>query len=179
VFNANLKLFSVIDFEMMLNAAGQVSTKTAVSSVRINNFVDASDFFRVAVEVSMFVLMVMHTFKELKTARAVGVGAYFNFWNSIDAARQILFYSCVVSYVVLMSDPIRTHPQNVLQMCNGGQWMNFPKLAKMENDYVFNSSLCLLVSTLLIFKFLTPFPKVWRDMNLIWCFKVLTTACLM
>jgi hypothetical protein len=45
-------------------------------------------------------------------------------------------------------------------MCNGGEWQNFPKVAKLEDDYVFVAALTLLVSTLLIFKFLTPFPKI-------------------
>jgi hypothetical protein len=161
----------------MLNAAGQVSTKTAVSSVRINNFVDFTDFVRLTIEVTMLVLMFKHTFKEIKTARSVGVVTYLNFWNSIDTARQLLFYSCAISYVILMLDPMRMHPEKVENMCNGGGWINFPKLAKMEEDYVFNSSLCLLVSTLLIFKFLTPFPKVWPDVPLIWQFNVLITSC--
>ena len=78
----------------------------------------------------------------------------------MDAARQALFYYCVVMYIVILTDPIRENPQTVEAMCEGtGPWVNLPKLAKLEDDYVFASMLCLLSSTLLIFKFLTPFPK--------------------
>jgi hypothetical protein len=160
VFNANLKLFAVMDFQVMFNAAGQVSTKKIVSSVRINTMVDFVDYIRVAMEVLLAVLMVMHTRAEIKTARTVGFSSYLNFWNSIDAARQLLFYACMVSYIVLLMDPLRQHPERVEGMCNGENWINFPRLAKLEEDYVFNSALTLLLSTLLIFKFLTPFPKV-------------------
>jgi len=74
--------------------------------------------------------------------------------------RRILFYYCVVLYLQLLNDPIRLHPEAVEDMCLGtGEWMNFPKLAKLEEKYIFYSALCLLISTLLIFKFLTPFPK--------------------
>jgi hypothetical protein len=159
VFNANLKLFAVMDFQVMFNAAGEVSTEKIVSSVRINHMVDFVDYIRVFMEVLLVVLMVMHSREEFKTAQKVGFANYLNFWNAIDAARQAIFYSCTVAYVVLMSDPLRQHPERVEGMCNGENWINFPRLAKMEEDYVFNSSMCLLLSTLLIFKFLTPFPK--------------------
>jgi len=164
VFNANLKLFATIDFQVMLNAAGAVETKKAVSSVRINQFVGAADYIRVCLELILIGLMVQHTRKEVLTARVVGIASYLNFWNLIDAARQVLFYVCMVMYVVVLFDPLRMNPDKVEDMCNGGHWVNFPKLAKLEEDFVFNSALCLLMSTLLIFKFLTPFPKV----NFVW-----------
>ena len=71
----------------------------------------------------------------------------------------MLFYYALGLYVQTQLDPIRLFPERVLSMCEGGHWMNFPALAKLEKDYVFLSAPCLLVSTLLIFKFLTPFPK--------------------
>jgi len=149
----------VIDFQVFLDAAGRVSTKKKVSSVRINNFVDFVDYIRCGMEVLLVCLMLQHTRKEMKTARQVGVISYLNFWNVLDAARQGFFYVCVVMYVILMADPLRNHPEKVKDMCDGGHWVNFPRLAKAEEDYVFNSALCLLMSTMLIFKFLTPFPK--------------------
>jgi hypothetical protein len=154
----------------MFNAAGEVSTEKIVSSVRINHMVDFVDYIRVVMEVLLVVLMVMHTREELQTARRVGYANYMNFWNAIDTARQLIFYACMVSYVILMTDPLRQHPERVEGMCNGENWINFPRLAKMEEDYVFNSSMCLLLSTLLIFKFLTPFPKVTCGNRMIACF---------
>ena len=47
----------------------------------------------------------------------------------------------------------------MLKSKDRGEWVNLPKLAKIESDYSFNSSVFLLISTLLIFKYLTPFPK--------------------
>ena len=137
----------------------QVETLATLSSVRVNNYVDFADYVRLGVECCLVLVMLMHTRKEVAAARLIGVRTYFNFWNSVDAARQALFYYCLLSYIVLMNDPIRQDPALVADMCEGGKWMNFPKLAKLETDYVFSSAICLLISTLLIFKFLTPFPK--------------------
>lgn len=79
----------------------------------------------------------------------------------MDFFRQLLFYYCMISYAMLMVDPIRRNPQDVVDMCGGeGEWINFLRLARLETEYVFISALFLLFSTLLIFKFLTPFPKV-------------------
>ena len=63
--------------------------------------------------------------------------------------------------MTILNDEIRSNSSDVEHMCDGSseEWVNFPKLAKLEEDYVFASSMGLLLSTLLIFKFLTPFPK--------------------
>jgi hypothetical protein len=159
-FNANLKLFAVVQFEATINAAGDVRTKTVLRSVRVNQFVNGRDFARVALESVVVFLMFLHTIQEVKTLQDVGLRAYANFWNVVDAARQFMFYYSIVAYATVMSDVVRRQPEVVEAMCNGGEWQNFPKVAKLEDDYVFVAALTLLVSTLLIFKFLTPFPKI-------------------
>jgi len=131
-FNANLRLFAVIQFEVTINAAGDVSTQTALRSVRVNQFVNFRDVCRVFVECATVFLMILQTAQELKTLLSVGFRAYVNFWNIIDGARQFLFYYSVVAYITLMSDVIRQQPAAVEDMCNGGEWQNFPKLAKLE-----------------------------------------------
>ena len=160
VLNANLKLFAVINFNIDIDAAGKVTPEISIASIKAENFVTFMDYFRVALECSVLLLVLNQAYHEYHAARAVGWMIYFNFWNSVDLIRRLLFYYCVVSYVILMTDPIRTDPKAVEDMCLGtGKWMNFPRVAKLEEDYVFFSALCLLISTLLIFKFLTPFPK--------------------
>ena len=131
-FNANLKLFAVIQFEVTINAAGDVSTETALRSVRVNQFVNFRDFGRVFLECVAVILMVLQSIQELKTWYIVGFRAYVNFWNVVDGARQFLFYYSIIAYVTLMSDVIRQQPDAVEDMCNGGEWQNFPKLAKLE-----------------------------------------------
>jgi len=131
-FNANLKLFAVIQFEVTINAAGDVSTKTALRSVRVNQFVNFRDFCRVLLECAAVFLMVLQTIQELSTLLFVGFRAYVNFWNIVDGARQFLFYYSIIAYITLMSDVIRQQPDAVEDMCDGGEWQNFPKVAKLE-----------------------------------------------
>jgi hypothetical protein len=131
-FNANLRLFAVIQFQVTINAAGDVSTKTALRSVRVNQFVNARDFARIIFEAGSIFLMVMQSFQELETLFTVGFRAYVNFWNLVDGARQCMFYYSIIAYVTLMSDNLRQNPQAVETMCNGGEWQNFPKVAKLE-----------------------------------------------
>ena len=86
---------------------------------------------------------------------------FFAIVSGVDSLRQVLFYYCMISYIMLMVDPIRRNPQDVVLMCRGeGESLSLLRLARMETEYVFISALFLLSSTLLIFKFLTPFPKV-------------------
>ena len=160
VLNANLKLFAVIRFNIGIDAAGKITTFTKIASIKAEYFVNSMDYFRVAVECTIVLLVVYETYMDFLTMRSVGFFVYLNFWNAVDQVRRILFYYCVVLYLQLLNDPIRLHPEAVEDMCLGtGEWMNFPKLAKLEEKYIFYSALCLLISTLLIFKFLTPFPK--------------------
>jgi len=145
-FNANLKLFAVIQFEATINAAGDVSTKTALRSVRVNQFVNFRDFCRVLFECAAVFLMILQTAQELSTLLFVGFRAYVNFWNIVDGARQFLFYYSVVAYITLMSDAIRQQPDVVEDMCNGGEWQNFPKVAKLEVTGYICSLRCDVVS---------------------------------
>jgi hypothetical protein len=158
--NANLKLFAVINFNIGIDAAGKVTPEINIASIRVENFVNFMDYFRLCLECVVLLIVLNHSYHEYLAARGVGIYIYLNFWNGVDLLRQLLFYYCVVLYVIIMNDPIRQHPEAVEEMCSGtGKWMNFPKDAKLEEDYVFFSALCLLMSTLLIFKFLAPFPK--------------------
>jgi hypothetical protein len=81
VFNANLKLFSVIEFNIHLNAAGLLSSSTNISSVRVDSFVGARDWFRLGVEIVVVVIMLYHSWSEFVTAITVGFSNYMNFWN--------------------------------------------------------------------------------------------------
>jgi len=160
VLNANLKLFAVIRFDIGIDAAGKITAFSKIASIKAEYFVNYMDYVRLAVECIVVLLVVYDTYTEILTIGSVGLYVYLNFWNTVDSLRRVLFYYCVVTYVMILNDPIRQNPEAVNDMCNGtGEWMNFPKLAKLEEDYVFCSALCLLISTLLIFKFLTPFPK--------------------
>jgi hypothetical protein len=70
---------------------------------------------------------------------------------------------------MLLADPIRHDISSIKDMCLGeDEWVNFPKLAKLESAYVFYSAGSLMISTLLIFKYLTPFPKVRFKNKMLW-----------
>ena len=80
-FNANLKLFALSEFVLEINAAGKVETHTWLKSIRMNMFVDATDFIRVILELTVLALMLYNTVTEYFVMRQVGYNAYFNFWN--------------------------------------------------------------------------------------------------
>eukprot|EP00613_Pedinella_sp_CCMP2098_P031588 CAMPEP_0171744432 /NCGR_PEP_ID=MMETSP0991-20121206/37505_1 /TAXON_ID=483369 /ORGANISM="non described non described, Strain CCMP2098" /LENGTH=582 /DNA_ID=CAMNT_0012343599 /DNA_START=9 /DNA_END=1755 /DNA_ORIENTATION=- len=94
---------------------------------------------------------------ETAVLNSIGI---FDYPEMVEAsgnlAAAIYFFTFVFIITMVVMQMVIA---SVEDMCNGGDWINFPRLAKLEEDLVFNSALCLLMSTLLIFKFLTPFPK--------------------
>jgi hypothetical protein len=89
MFNANLRLFTVIDFIIKMDAAGHINTKVYLSSLRQNNFVTTSDFVRFVLELLLLSIVIIHSYRELRVALLVGLPAYMNFWNTVDTVRQV------------------------------------------------------------------------------------------
>ena len=82
IFNANLRLFAVMNFDVALNAAGRVATEARLASLRMSNFVTFEDYVRVALEIILILLNVSHTAKEIVILRFIGLRDYLNFWNT-------------------------------------------------------------------------------------------------
>lgn len=61
-------------------------------------------------------------------------------------ARQVVFYYCAITYVTLFFDPIRTSLELPTE-----EFINFPELAKKEQDYLTATALGVLLSVLVIF----------------------------
>ena len=91
------------------------------------------------------------------------VSGLTSLFSSIQSSRSHTKFSpCAMErYVTCIFSASVTALQAIFYcfLFNQGDLMNFPALALLEESYVFNCTICLLVSTLLIFKFLTPFPK--------------------
>lgn len=69
----------------------QVKPDVKLSSIRLNNYVTGWDYFRLALEIYLVALMLLNTAIEVRALIAVGVSTYFNFWNTVDAVRQVRF----------------------------------------------------------------------------------------
>ena len=73
----------------------------------------------------------------------------------MDVIRQILLYACFGHYVSLRFNHLRTDLHLPIK-----QYTDFESLVKKERDYVQITSINVLITTLLLFRFLVPFPKL-------------------
>ena len=72
-----------------------MTTGSSLRSVRLNQFVDLSDYLRLVLEVANFLLICTHTWTEVHTIRRTGLGDYLNFWNTVGGMTSWYCFICL------------------------------------------------------------------------------------
>lgn len=171
LFNANVRLFALITLILEIGATGMIEPDIELRSLRLENYVVAEDYLRLGIEIAVVAMLLWQTCTLVYDVAVLGARTYFgSLFNIADVMRQIFSYAAAGLYVRAMTHDLRIS-SSAMDQPHGApdfgetlepsqKFLNFPSLAKREDDYILVSGINILLTVCMLFKFLMPFPKI-------------------
>lgn len=171
LFNANVRLFALITLIVEIGATGMIEPDIELRSLRLENYVVIEDYLRLGIEITVMAMLLWQTCTLVYDVTVLGARTYFgSLFNIADVMRQVFSYAAAGLYVRAMTHDLRIS-SSAMDQPNGApdfgetlepsqKFLNFPSLAKREDDYILVSGVNILLTVCMLFKFLMPFPKI-------------------
>ena len=170
-FNGNYRLFALARLVFELDAGGGVSTRLELRSTRLELYRTPADVLRVILELLVFIAVVI---------QAVAMGRAF--WrrgrkyflssglNCVDFARIIASFVSFGLYIRTLTHDLRANQRHELDQgdeprfgkttSQSSKFLDLPSLVQREDDYYLAASVTILLTVMVLFKYLMPFPRV-------------------